>query len=186
MTTEEINDFLVRQIFSTDGKLENQLTDLLMDYDEATRCEIMKRYIYFKAYVVDQITHEITMSASAYDEYCRYLHYLYERYMEEHKEELLRELQDINYNEMSVTLDHFDKTGYKIKDCREIILRDLPDELCDNRKLKSKLTRIMEKTYANIKVSVTAYQNGTSYSGAAYIGIIIIAIICLISAMFFI
>lgn len=47
MTTDEINDVLVHQVFATEGDLENQVTNLVLEFDEHTRCLLMKLYIYY-------------------------------------------------------------------------------------------------------------------------------------------
>src|SRR5574344_1000055 len=109
MTTDEINDVLVHQVFATEGDLKNQVTNLVLEFDEHTRCLLMKLYIYYKAYVMDQITHQVTMSSSAYDEYKGQLHYIYENYIDDHQDELDAKHLDIRFEEMSHMLDRFEK-----------------------------------------------------------------------------
>lgn len=186
MTTDEINEALVSQVFSTDGPLENQITNLLMEYDETTRCTIMKHYIYFKAYVMDQITHQLTMSASAYSEYKVQLHYVYERYIAAHQREFKEKHLEIDFGEMSFMLDRFERTGYKVKDCLDIVLRNVDDSVQADRKICGKLRHIMSMTYNSMRMKGMHEQNGLVFNRTAYMCIIVIAIIVIILAFYYI
>ncbi len=185
MTTDEINEYLVQQIFSTDGKSEIKLMRIFSDADENMRRKLLERYIYFKAYVMDQITREVTMSHSVFQEYSCHLHAAYGVYLEEHKDKLLEQGLCPIMSQLYVMIDRFGQTGYDVKKCCHFLLADIIDEGQLDLARRKKICHLLAQTATDLKVGVTEHQEGAVVHGKGFAVIALIAVIGLLGAIYF-
>jgi hypothetical protein len=191
MTNGEVVAFITSLVFSTDGKLENNLSQALSNYGPDVRQKALKLYIYYKAAVMDQIVADISGSTEQRDSFASLLIQTYNEYINDNQDWFVQNHMQINMSEMVSYMRKFVTAGVygtKVNHSVDLLLGELGSSVSDAVSVNTKFSFNMSKTYNFLKDSVASKQHGGSGKTAAGSGCLLpivaaIVIIIVVAAL---